>query len=77
MSSKGLPRGEQKIAGNHKPRLTKPGRRLPNVIRKTLSWPFSQASGVHDTQGHNPEVDKGCVVDISDTSPSEGPPEPE
>lgn len=44
MPSKGLLRGKQKVAGNHKSRLSKPGRGLPNVTRKPLSWLFSQAS---------------------------------
>ena len=75
MPSKGLLRGKQKVAGNHKPRLSKPGRGLPNVTRKTLPWLFSQASGAHDSQGHDPNINNGCVFDISDNSLSEGPPD--
>lgn len=31
--------------------------------------------GAHDSQGHNPNINNGCVFDISDDSLSEGPPD--
>ena len=44
------------------------------MTRKTLPWLFTEASCSQEAQGqqgHNPDMNTGCVFDISDYSPSE------
>ena len=67
LSTKGLPRGRQKVAGKHRPRTGKPDRGQPNVTEKTFPKLFSQTSFSQEAQGQqrNPDINTGCVFSTS------------